>query len=152
MLRLNARESAIGSLIVSGTSAVAWETTDLIAGAAYADGGTEGTSVSTTGNRALVGYDGPDAIVSLRHLHRLRRALFIGAASGVIGVQLFDGSSFTVSTPNGSPLFVLSLLRVGNLIEFRAEPVTREATPAQLHREFGFSMTPHLTAREPRRR
>lgn len=161
VVRLDARQSAIGSLIVSGATAIAWEASDLVTGAATAaasrtvtgvGGDVTGTPVFTSGNRALVGFDGGDAIVSLRHLAQLRRALFIGDASQPLSVQLFDGRGFTVSTGDGSRMFILTLLRVGNLIELRAEPVARALAPVDIHRGFGFELTHPLATREPRRR
>ncbi|RFA16767.1 hypothetical protein B7R21_01225 [Subtercola boreus] len=167
VLRLDARRSAIGSLIVSGVHAIAWESTDLVTGALTLTSGgvdTAGTPVMTPGNRALVGFDDGDAIVALRHLRSLRRALFIGNGSEPIGVQLFDGShvsvavTFTASSEpgaggaSGDRMSVLTLLRIGALIELRAEPVARALSPAELHREFGFQLTARFDARQPRTR
>lgn len=176
VLRLDARRSAIGSLIVSGAYAIAWESTDLVTGAlTLTSGGVEtvGTPVMTPGNRALVGFDDGDAIVALRHLRDLRRALFVGNGSEPIGVQLFDGAQVTLSasvgggsagsgpagsgagdggSAGGDRMFVLTLLRIGAFIELRAEPVARDVSPAALHREFGYQMTARLDARQPRTR
>ncbi|RFA16953.1 hypothetical protein B7R22_01200 [Subtercola boreus] len=165
VLRLDARRSAIGSLIVSGVHAIAWESTNLVTGALTLTSGgvdTAGTPVMTPGNRALVGFDDGDAIVALRHLRTLRRALFIGNGPEPIGVQLFDGSHVTVAVTvasdpgagaaSGDRMFVLTLLRIGALIELRAEPVARALSPAELHREFGFQLTARFDARQPRTR
>ncbi|MDF2442340.1 MAG: hypothetical protein JWR01_543 [Subtercola sp.] len=154
VLRLDARRSAIGSLIVSGAHAIAWESSDLVTGALTLTSGgvdTAGTPVMTPGNRALVGFDDGDAIVALRHLRSLRRALFIGTGREPIGVQLFDGSHVTVAASDDR-MFVLTLLRVGAFIELRAEPVAPTLSPADLHREFGYQMTARFDARQPRTR
>ncbi|MEA9984770.1 MULTISPECIES: hypothetical protein [Subtercola] len=170
VLRLDARRSAIGSLIVSGAYAIAWESSTRVTGALTLTSSaleSVGTSVMTGGNRALVGFDDGDAIVALRHLHELRRALFVGNGSEPLGIQLFDGSSFTVpadappagaatgaatGTAAGSRMLALTLLRVNAFIELRAEPVARGLTPAELHREFGYQLTAHVDPRQPRMR
>ena len=152
VLRLNARESAIGSLIVSGADVAVWEDSDRVTGSATAAGDTAGTPVETSGNRPLVGFDEADALVSLRHVRRLRRALFIARGPHTLGVQIFDGSTVTVAPGDGSRTFVLSLLTVSNLIELRAEPVDRAASNESILAQFGFTLTPHLTTRESRSR
>ena len=152
VLRLNARESAVGSLIVSGVDVAVWEDSDRVTGSATAAGDTAGTPVVTRGNRPLVGFDESDAIVSLRHVRRLRRALFIARGPHTLGVQIFDGSTVTVARGDASRTFVLSLLTVNNLIELRAEPVDRAASNETILAQFGFTLTPHLTTRESRSR
>jgi hypothetical protein len=47
---------------------------------------------------------------------------------------------------------VLYLLRIGNLIELRAEPVERAAPDASILAQFGFTLTPRVSTREPRSR
>jgi hypothetical protein len=152
VLRLNARESAVGSLIVTGAATVVWEDWDGVTGSATSDGGTSGTPVKTSGNRPLVGYDESDAVVTLRHVRELRRALFIGRGGAPLGAQIFDGSTFTVAPGDGNRTFVLYLLRIDSLVELRAAPVDRGATDATLLRQFGFALTPFLETRESRSR
>lgn len=152
VLRLNPRESAIGSLIVSGASSVVWEDDDLVTGAGTPDGAVTGSPVTTAGNRPLLGYDDSDAIVSLRHVRRLRRALLIGRGPEPLGVQIFDGSTVTVATGDDERMFVLALLRIGTRLELRAEPVARSATDESIHRQFGFTLTPFLVTRASRSR
>ena len=151
VLRLNARESAIGSLIVSGVELAAWENSDGITGSETSTGEIDGTPVRTSGNRPLVGFDDSDAIVTLRHAGELRRALFVGRGS-TIGIQAFDGSTATVERADGSRMFVLYLLRVGNLVELRAEPVDSGASNASVLAQFGFELTPFVAPRESRNR
>ncbi|MDQ6739770.1 MAG: hypothetical protein M3021_05225, partial [Actinomycetota bacterium] len=145
MLRLNGRQSAIGTLIVTGASAVTWESSTHITGALTADGHFAGTPVETSGNRSLVGYAGRDAVVTLRHVRELRRALFIGRGPATLGAQIFDGASFTLPPRDGNRMFILSLLRVDNLLEMRAEPVPAGITDQDIWQEFGFSMTRRVT-------
>ena len=152
VLRLNAREYAVGSLIVSGADVAVWEDADRVTGLAHASGDTAGTPVTTSGNRPLVGFDEADALVSLRHIRELRRALFVARGPHTIGVQLFDGATVTTARGDDSRMFVLYLLRIGNLLELRAEPVDRTASDDTILKQFGFTLTPHVTTRESRSR
>ncbi|PRY67147.1 hypothetical protein B0I08_10740 [Glaciihabitans tibetensis] len=152
MLRLNARESAVGSLIVSGADVAVWESTERVTGSATASGGTAGSPVTTPGHRPLVGFDDADALVSLRHVRLLRRALFIARGDQAFGAQIFDGATVTIFPGDESRMFVLYLLRIGNLIELRAEPVDRTASDDMIMKQFGFTLTPYLLTRESRSR
>lgn len=152
VLRLNARESAVGSLIVSGADVAVWEDADRVTGSATAAGDTAGTPVVTSGNRPLLGFDEADAIVSLRHVRELSRALFITRAAHPLGVQIFDGSTVTTAAGDATRMFVLYLLRIDNLIELRAEPVDRSASDEEILTQFGFTLTPHVATRESRSR
>ena len=152
VLRLNARESAVGSLIVSGADVAVWEDADRVTGLARASGDTAGTPVTTSGNRPLVGFDEDDALVSLRHVQELRRALFVARGPHTLGVQVFDGATVTTARGDESRMFVLYLLRIGNLLELRAEPVDRTASDDTILKQFGFTLTPHVTTRESRSR
>jgi len=152
VLRLNPRESAIGSLIVTGASSAVWEDADRVTGAATSDGATTGSPVTTPGNRPLVGFDDSDVLVSLRHVGRLRRALFIARGPEPLGVQIFDGSTVTVAPGDEKRMFVLSLLRIGSRVELRAEPVDSEASDESIHRQFAFVLTPFLVTRASRSR
>ena len=152
VLRLNARESAVGSLIVSGADVAVWEDADRVTGLAHASGDTAGTPVTTSGNRPLVGFDEDDALVSLRHVQELRRALFVARGPHTLGVQVFDGATVTTARGDDSRMFVLYLLRIGNLLELRAEPVDRTASDDTILKQFGFTLTPHVATRESRSR
>jgi hypothetical protein len=152
VLRLNARESAIGSLIVSGASFAAWEDPERVTGSVTASGGKAGSPLTTSGNRPLIGFDDSDALVALRHVTQLRRALFIGRGPELLGVQIFDGATVTVAPGDTSRMFVLYMLRIGNLVELRAEPVDRSASDDSIMKQFGFTLTPYLPPRESRSR
>ena len=152
VLRLNARQSAIGSLIVSGVEFAVWENVDGVTGSATESGETEGTPVRTSGNRPLVGFDDSDALVALRHSGELRRALFIGRGPGTLGVQTFDGSTVTIDAGDETRMYVLYLLRVAHEVELRAEPVDRAASNSDILRQFGFELTPYVAPRETRSR
>ncbi|WP_285027011.1 hypothetical protein [Plantibacter sp. ME-Dv--P-122b] len=150
LVRLDPRQSAIGSLIVGGATAIVWETVELVTGVATADG-VDGTPVTTPGNRPLLGFDGGDAILALRHVHLLRRALFVGTPGRPLTVQLFDGESFAAADETGGAP-VVSLLRIGSRLELRLEPLPAEIPLQTLLQQFGFEPTPYVVAREPRRR
>lgn len=150
LVRLDPRQSAIGSLIVGGATAIVWETVELVTGVATADG-VDGTPVTTPGNRPLLGFDGGDAILALRHVHLIRRALFVGTPGRPLTVQLFDGESFAAADDAGAAP-VVSLLRIGSRLELRLEPLPAEIPLQTVLQQFGFEPTPYVVAREPRRR
>jgi hypothetical protein len=152
VVRLNARESAIGSLIVTGANFAVWEDPERVTGSVTASGGRAGSPVTTSGNRPLIGFDDSDAIVALRHVSQLRRALFIGRGPEPFGVQIFDGATMTVAPGDTSRMFVLYMMRINNLLELRAEPVDRSATDDSIMKQFGFTLTPYLPPRETRSR
>lgn len=140
VVRLNARQSAIGTLTVSGARAVTWEASDLTTGASTYHGHTAGTPVVTAGNRPLAGFHDAAAVVSLRHVRLLRRALFIGAG-GPITVRLFDGHGIAASSPNEEDRTVLLLTRIGGLLELRAEFVPAAEPDPAIWERHGITMT-----------
>ncbi|WP_413248915.1 hypothetical protein [Sinomonas flava] len=141
VVRLNPRQSGIGSLIVTGTRGVAWEGEDRTTGAQSVHHEEIGTPIPTAGNRPLVGYHGRDALIVLRHVRLLRRALFI-AAGPPMTVQTFDGSGVAVQgTLAAGQRTVLTVARIGSMLEVRAESVPQEWDDGQIWREFAFTMT-----------
>ncbi|MET3919357.1 hypothetical protein [Arthrobacter sp. UYEF20] len=147
MIRLDARQSAIGSLLVTGATSAAWESSDRVTGAMTLDGAVSGTSIKCSGNRPLVGYVDGTAVVALRHIRELRRALFIGPLSAPLTAEIFDGGTVTLPAGGGELRYILSLTAIGGVIELRAEPVPAHADAALLWQEFGFSMTTKAAAR-----
>lgn len=141
VLRLSALESSVGTLLVSGCSAVAWESVRRVTGGATVDGHKAGTPVMTAGNRELVGYHGRDALITLRHVRELRRAIFINRSSAAMGVRLFSGESIAVPPAVDGTQIVLLVHRIGNVLELRAEPVSHDWPDIQIWAEFDFSMT-----------
>ena len=161
VVRLSPLQSAVGSLLVAGTRAVVWEATDLTSGARTAESARAeilGAEVQTSGNRPLVGYTEGVAAVPLRHIGELRRALFIPKSSTAMLVEIFDGSTLVVpfdtadaadarEAGSAKPLVqVLSLLRVGNQVELRAEALPAGMALRAIWEEFGFSMTQSVAA------
>ncbi len=141
VVRLNARQSAIGSMLVAGARSVAWEDNDRTTGAHHADGHHAGAAVTTPGNRPLAGIQDLSGVVPLRHVRLLRRALFIaGEAPLTIGV--FDGAAAAVPARDADGRrSVLYVSRIGPILELRAEFVPAEATDAAIWEIFGFTMT-----------
>ena len=147
VVRLNARQSAIGSLLVAGVRSVAWEDQQLTSGAHHADGHKAGTPVVTPGNRPLAGVQDGAAIVSLRHVRHLRRVLFV-AGETPLTVGVFDGAAAAVAARNDAGLrSVLYVARVGAVLELRAEFVPADASDAAIWAIFGFTMTIPLDQR-----
>lgn len=147
VVRLNARQSAIGSLLVTGVRSVAWEDRQLTTGAHHAEGHAAGTAVLTPGNRPLAGMQGGAGIVSLRHVQLLRRVLFV-AGETPLTVGVFDGAAAAVAARNDAGLrSVLYVARVGALLELRAEFVAADASDAAIWAMFGFNMTIPLDQR-----
>ena len=149
VVRLNPRQSGIGSMFVTGARGTAWEGVDRTTGAQSVHREQIGTPIATPGNRPLVSFVNRDAVVVLRHVRMLRRALFIGAG-GTMTVQTFDGSAIAVQGTLGpGQRTVLTATRIGALIELRAESVPEEWDDGEIWREFAFTMTVGLGA--PRR-
>lgn len=144
VLRLDARQSAIGTLSVSGAEAIAWEDVELVTGAANRYGSHIGVPVTTPGKRPLVAFHDQNAVVALRHLRKLRRAIFI-AGQVPLTVRVFDGKSVAVvpSNPRGEKA-VLYLSRIGAVLELRVEYVDAHASDEVIWADFGFTMSiPH---------
>ncbi len=141
LVRLNSRQSAVGSLRVAGAGAIAWEGSDRVTGARTLDGHVAGTHIMTAGNRPLLDYVDGDAVVTLRHIHQLRRALFIGRGRGPIVVRLYDGTAVAVPAKSEDCTNILLLARIGNVVELRVDPLPPGLTDLAVWQEFGFRMT-----------
>jgi hypothetical protein len=151
VVRLNARQSAIGTLVVAGARSVAWEDKDFVTGAHHSGGHRAGTPVRTPGNRPLAGFEGSSGLVSLRHVRLLRRALFI-AGDAPLTIGVFDGAAAAAAPRNDSgSRTVLLVSRIGAVLEVRAEFVPAEASDAKVWAMFGFAMTIPLDQEVPSR-
>lgn len=150
VLRLSALQSAVGTLLVTGTSTIVWESTERVTGALTVDGHESGSPVQTSGHRPLLDYDESDACVALRHVRELRRALFIARGPAPIGVRIFDGATVTVSPGDDTHLNVLHLLRIDNVVELRAESIDKETPDESIWQQFGFVMTHRVAAQRTR--
>lgn len=141
LLRLTPLESAVGTLVVVGSTAMAWESVRRVVGGADNAGHTAGSPVKTSGNRPLVGYDGPNALLTLRHVRELRRAIFINRSSQPMGVRIFSGASVALPPAADGTQMVLLVHRIGNVLELRSEPVPESWEDQQIWQEFDFTMT-----------
>lgn len=147
VIRLNARQSGIGSLLVSGVRSVAWEDQQLITGAHHAEGHKAGTAAITSGNRPLAGMQDGAGLVSLRHIRQVRRLLFI-AGDTPLTIGVFDDAAAVVAARNDAGLrSVLYAGRVGAILEFRTEFVPADASDKAIWAMFGFTMTIPLDQR-----
>lgn len=146
VVRLNARQAGIGSLVVSGARSTTWEDVNLTTGAENAHGDTAGTAVITPGNRPLVAFHEGSAVIALRHIQQLRRAIFIAEATPLI-VRTFGGAAAAITPRNSNAeKAILYISRVGELLELRAEYVADADDPI-IWAEFGFRMTLPVNAR-----
>ncbi|MBO1268289.1 hypothetical protein [Arthrobacter cavernae] len=147
VVRLNARQSGIGTLLVGAARSVTWEDNNLITGACTARGDTAGTAVRTSGNRPLAGFSEQSAAVSLRHVRQLRRALFI-AGESPLTIGIFDGTAAAASPRNQiGERTVLYVSRIGSVLEMRVEFVPAHSTDEDIWAAFGFTMTIPLDQR-----
>lgn len=141
VLRLTPLESAVGTLLITGSTATAWESVRFVTGGRTVDGHTVGTPIQTTGNRELVGYQGRDALVTLRHVRQLRRAIFMNRSSSAMGVKLVSGKTVALPPARDGAQIVLLVHRIGNILELRAEPVPLDWPDLKIWQEFDFTMT-----------
>ena len=146
VVRLNPRQAGVGSLVVTGARGVAWEGTDRTTGAQSVHREEIGTPIMTAGNRPLLAFVSRDAVLVLRHVRELRRALFI-AAEGPMTALAFAGAGVAVHGSLGAgQRTVLTATRIGSVLELRAESVPADWDDGQIWREFAFTMTVGLGA------
>ncbi len=141
VVRVDRRRSAVGSLVVAGCTSTVWEGTDHDVGAATVDGATAGRAVQTPGNRPLVGFDDGVALVALRHVRSLRRALFIARGAERMTVALHDGTTLAVDPGTGDTTTILALSVVDGELELRAEPFPRAPHDGEVFAAFGFTLS-----------
>lgn len=141
VVRVDRRRSAVGSLVVAGCTSTVWESTDHVVGAATVDGATAGRAVGTPGNRPLVGFDDGVALVALRHVRSLRRALFIARGAERMTVALHDGTTLAVDPGTGDTTTILALSVVDGELELRAEPFPRSPHDGEVFAAFGFTLS-----------
>ena len=112
VVRLNRRQSAIGSLTIDGTTLVAWETTDRATGVLTGPGSEPAMPVFA--NRPVVEFHEGQLVVGLRHIHRLRRV--VAAVTDQVVVTIHDGA--TITCTGGA----LLLSVIDGCLELRREP------------------------------
>jgi hypothetical protein len=118
VVRLDPRQSAIGSLRVAGSTTFAWESAERRSGVVRQGDSAADDDIPVFANRKLVEYHHGEVVVGLRHFSALRR-LVIAAASGLLTLTLLDGATVLLDTEGGAEVLYLSV--IGNVIEVRRE-------------------------------
>lgn len=121
VVRFNKRQSAIGSLMVTGVTSFGWETADRDNGIITSPvSGIEQVhkyEIPVYGNRKLVEFYQGDVVISLRHFKKIRRLILAG--NGVITFKLVDGNTILIDSDGGKNVAYLSV--IGDVIEVRVE-------------------------------
>lgn len=117
-VRLSRAQSAIGSVVINGAEAFAWEGLDGFGGLVLVDG-TESTAPMFA-NRKLVEFHKGNLVLGLRHFKNLRR-LIVGTRHGLLRANIYDGSEIIADGGLGANALLIS--RVGNQLEFRLEKI-----------------------------
>ena len=140
MIRLNARQSAIGSLRIRGASDLVWESAMFTTGASSADDGTTGCLIPTPGNRPLVSFHEDGAVIALRHVRLLRRVLVVSKDDSPLALKLYGGVSIVVRPEPGHRTALL-ISRVGSMLELRSDPARIGSAIESIWESFGFLMS-----------
>lgn len=141
VVRIDRRRSAVGTLTISGCTSAVWETVDRLVGASTADGVQAGRQVMTTGNRPLVGFEDGQALVALRHVRQLRRALFTARGPERLVVALHDGTTVAVDPGSADTMSILALSVIDGELELRVEPFPRASHDGEVFAAFGFTLS-----------
>jgi hypothetical protein len=119
VVRLNARQSAIGSLTVSEAEVFGWQDKQHHSGIVSRVNNTpQMHEVPVNANRKLAEFYEGKFVLGLRHIHQLRR-LVIGGHDGILRLNLLDGTEISADTDGGKRALYLSV--IGNEIEVRVE-------------------------------
>jgi hypothetical protein len=119
VVRLNSRQSAIGSLVVTGADVFGWQGANRENGVVSKNVNTpQQFTVPSFGNRPLVEFTEGKLVLGLRHFRELRR-LVIGGATGSLTITLLDETEVVLDTLGGTWVFYLSV--INHEIEIRAE-------------------------------
>lgn len=117
-VRLSRTQSAIGSLVISGAEAFAWEGIEGFGGLVLAHG--EESTAPMYANRKLVEFHKGNVVVGLRHFHNIRR-LIVGTRHGMLRAKLYDEAEIIADGALGANALLIS--RVSNQLEFRLEKI-----------------------------
>jgi hypothetical protein len=120
VVRLDYRQSAIGSLTIDGAQAFAWETTDKMGGLEVLGGISTDIKPPKYGNRQLVEFVDDTVVLGLRHFRQLRR-LVIASQEDNLTVNLYGGSKIVIDSDDGNNVLLIS--RIDNELECRIEKV-----------------------------
>ncbi|MCC9175423.1 hypothetical protein [Arthrobacter sp. zg-Y179] len=149
VVRLTPMESAVGSLVVAGTVRAVWEgpgySTGSVSAGEFRPEDLDGVMVQAPGNRPLVGYEDELALVPLRHVRMLRRALFFPKPKQPMSVGVYNGKSVTIPAQAGHrSYYALSVIRIDDVLELRAEELPYGMEFKAIWEAFGFTMTTRL--------
>lgn len=121
VIRLDFRQSGIGSLVIEGAQAFAWETADRQGGLQVIGGeGSTDIKPPSVGNRPLAEFQDEDIVIGLRHADKIRR-IVIASQTSDLKVRMYDGSEIFMPSDGGNN--VLLLTRIGHEIECRMEKI-----------------------------
>lgn len=140
MIRLDGRQSAIGSMWISGANDLVWESAKFVTGASSADGGIFGCTIPTPGNRPLVSFHDDGAAIALRHIRLLRRVLVVSNDDSPLAMKLYGGVSIVVRPEPGHRTTLL-ISRVGSMLELRSDPARIGSSIESIWESFGFLMS-----------
>lgn len=118
VVRLTRRQSAIGTLRIDGATAIGWETTDRWHGVSLTN--SELVAGPEHANRHLIERTDPTTVlVNARHVRELRRLIIAGNPDTGITLTTTGGT-------RASCTGTMYLHRLGNILEVRAEPATKD--------------------------
>lgn len=121
VVRLDFRQSGIGSLVIKGAQAFAWETTDMQGGLQVCvAANSSAVAPPSFGNRKLAEFVGDDVIIGLRHAANLRR-IVVASQVNDLKLTMYDGSVIYMPSDGGKNVMLIS--RVGHELEVRLEKV-----------------------------
>lgn len=118
VVALDRKQSAIGSMVISGAEAFAWEANDGFGNLVLKEH--DESTAPMFGNRRLAEFHKGEVVVGLRHFRNLRR-LIVGTRMGLLKVKLYDGSEIVADGDNGNNALLIS--RVNNHLEVRLEKI-----------------------------
>lgn len=120
-VRLDFRQSAIGSMVIAGPQAFAWEMQNRLGGIVTFDSkGNSPVEPPLVGGRRIIEFYKGNVIVGLRHASRIRRIVFASQTTD-LRIKLYDGSEIFMPSEQGKN--VLLLTRIGHELEFRMEAI-----------------------------
>lgn len=121
VVRLDFRQSGIGSLVIYGAQAFAWETKDMQGGLQVSlSENSSDIEPPSFGNRKLAEFVGDEVVVGLRHAHKLRR-LVIASQVSDLKLTMYDGSEIYMPSDGGNNVMLIS--RIGHELEVRMEKI-----------------------------
>lgn len=120
-IRLDSRQSGIGSLIIEGAQAFAWETVSGHGGLQI-NKGTASSAVEppSFGRRKVAEFINDEIIVGLRHGSNLRR-LIVASSNDNLRLKLHDKSEIFMPVDAGNNVMLIS--RIGHEFEIRMEKI-----------------------------